>query len=78
MTRLPHLALSLAGLSLLGGCAGVPSGTQPVGDFQLERYYGQWHEIARLPEQLRGGTELRHRRLLAPRGRRRARHQSRP
>ena len=49
MTRLPHLAFSLGCLGLLGGCAGVPSGTQPIEGFELERYYGEWHEIARLP-----------------------------
>lgn len=55
MTRLPHLAFSLIGLGLLGGCAGVPSGTQPVEDFELERYYGEWHEIARLPNSFEEG-----------------------
>lgn len=49
MTRLPYLTATLASLGLLGGCAGVPSGTQPVDNFQLDRYLGEWHEIARLP-----------------------------
>ncbi|MDI4659614.1 MULTISPECIES: lipocalin family protein [Cobetia] len=55
MTRLPHLAFSLGCLGLLGGCAGVPSGTQPVEGFELERYYGEWHEIARLPNSFEEG-----------------------
>ncbi|UTV86115.1 lipocalin family protein [Cobetia amphilecti] len=55
MTRLPHLAFSLGFLGLLGGCAGVPSGTQPVENFELERYYGEWHEIARLPNSFEEG-----------------------
>lgn len=36
----------LAGL--LAGCVGVPTGIEPVGSFQLERYLGRWYEIARL------------------------------
>ena len=33
---------------LLAGCVGVPEGVQPVEGFELERYLGKWHEIARL------------------------------
>lgn len=32
----------------LAGCTGVPEGVEPVTDFELERYLGTWHEIARL------------------------------
>lgn len=32
----------------LAGCTGVPTGVEPVRDFELERYLGTWHEIARL------------------------------
>ncbi len=30
------------------GCTTVPKGLQPVADFDLKRYLGTWHEIARL------------------------------
>lgn len=33
---------------MLTGCTGVPEKVQPVTGFELERYLGQWHEIARL------------------------------
>jgi len=39
-----------AGLALLVlvGCTAVPTGVEPVRGFDLERYLGTWHEIARL------------------------------
>lgn len=55
MTPALPITLSVGLLGLLGGCAGVPSGTQPVDNFELERYYGQWHEIARLPNSFEEG-----------------------
>jgi apolipoprotein D and lipocalin family protein len=30
------------------GCTGVPAGLRPVTDFEPERYFGKWYEIARL------------------------------
>ena len=30
------------------GCASLPKDVKPVNDFQVERYLGTWHEIARL------------------------------
>lgn len=33
---------------LLAGCTGIPDGTEPVTGFELNRYLGQWYEIARL------------------------------
>jgi apolipoprotein D and lipocalin family protein len=33
---------------ILGGCASVPPGLEPVGDFKADRYLGTWYEIARL------------------------------
>jgi apolipoprotein D and lipocalin family protein len=32
----------------LVGCTGVPSGLEPIAGFDLERYLGQWYEVARL------------------------------
>lgn len=33
---------------LFAGCVGVPKNVKPVENFSLNRYLGQWHEIARL------------------------------
>ena len=41
--------LALCAALLLGGCATAPPpGLQPVTGFDIERYLGRWHEIARL------------------------------
>ena len=34
--------------AVLGGCATAPKGLAPVGGFEVSRYLGTWHEIARL------------------------------
>jgi apolipoprotein D and lipocalin family protein len=43
-------ARSLAWLAcaMLGGCAQIPDGVEPVRGFEPERYLGTWYEIARL------------------------------
>ncbi|MBY5993906.1 lipocalin family protein [Ferrimonas balearica] len=33
----------------LVGCSGLPEGAKAVEPFELERYLGTWHELARLP-----------------------------
>lgn len=33
---------------LVFGCLGVPEGVTPITNFELERFLGVWHEIARL------------------------------
>lgn len=45
---------------LLSGCAlGPPSGVVPVSGFDLQRYLGQWYEIARLDHRFeRGLTDV--------------------
>jgi apolipoprotein D and lipocalin family protein len=40
---------------LLAGCVGIPDGVTPVDNFQLERYLGQWYEIARLDHSFERG-----------------------
>jgi len=40
---------------LLGGCVGMPDGVRPVSDFELERYLGNWYEIARLDHSFERG-----------------------
>lgn len=53
-TGMIPLAMSLG---LLTGCTGIPSGTQPVTDFELDRYLGEWYEIARLDHSFERGLE---------------------
>lgn len=52
--RVP-LFLALLATLLLAGCTGMPEGVQPVRGFQLERYLGTWHEIARLDHRFERG-----------------------
>ena len=41
--------------ALLPACASVPKGLKPVGGFDLGRYLGTWHEIARLDHSFERG-----------------------
>jgi apolipoprotein D and lipocalin family protein len=47
--------LSLLLVLALAGCTGVPKGIQPVSGFELERYLGTWHEVARLDHRFERG-----------------------
>jgi apolipoprotein D and lipocalin family protein len=42
-------------LVLLTGCVGIPDNVTPVDNFELERYLGIWHEIARLDHSFERG-----------------------
>jgi apolipoprotein D and lipocalin family protein len=54
---MPYLYLLL--LMLMPGCTGLPPGAKPVTGFELNRYLGKWHEIARLDHSFeRGLTEV--------------------
>lgn len=44
-------------LFLLNACASIPEGIKPIDNFQLERYLGQWYEIARLDHSFERGLE---------------------
>ncbi len=56
MSSLQRLKLLLLTLTLfLTGCLGMPEGVQPVNNFSLERYLGQWYEIARLDHSFERG-----------------------
>ena len=48
---------ALLGVLLLSGCLGMPEGVRPVTDFELDRYLGQWHEIARLDHSFERGLQ---------------------
>ena len=41
--------------AVLGGCASVPEGLQPVTGFEVDRYLGTWYEIARLDHSFERG-----------------------
>lgn len=51
------LRLLAAGLTfmLISACTSVPEGLKPVDGFELQRYLGQWHEIARLDHSFERG-----------------------
>ncbi len=52
---LPVLAVTAVAL----GCTRLPEGIQPVRSFDLQRYLGQWHEVARLDHRFeRGLTQV--------------------
>ncbi|WP_416137886.1 lipocalin family protein [Halomonas sp. HK25] len=51
------LALLGATALLLAGCTGIPKGTEPVTGFALDRYLGQWYEIARLDHSFERGLD---------------------
>ncbi|MFO8045668.1 MAG: lipocalin family protein [Halomonas sp.] len=56
MRYLPLLATLGAGL-MLAGCTGIPKGTEPVTGFELDRYLGEWYEIARLDHSFERGLD---------------------
>lgn len=50
-----RLFVSAITLLLVSACTGVPEGLKPVDGFELKRYLGQWHEIARLDHRFERG-----------------------
>jgi apolipoprotein D and lipocalin family protein len=42
---------------LVPGCVGLPEGITPVAEFDVQRYLGQWYEIARLDHSFERGLE---------------------
>lgn len=50
MKHIPILAALL-----LTGCVGVPKGVRPVENFSVNRYLGQWYEVARLDHSFEKG-----------------------
>lgn len=59
MKFLLKVALVLLSGLALQSCTGTPEGVTPVTPFELNRYLGQWHEIARLDHRFeRGLTEV--------------------
>lgn len=56
MKAMEKLLALLAALTL-GGCLGMPKNVKPVTGFELNRYLGKWHEIARLDHSFERGME---------------------
>jgi len=48
---LPALVVALATV----GCTRLPQGIRPVQSFELQRYLGEWHEVARLDHRFERG-----------------------
>ena len=55
MIRIFDHAWKVLVAAVLGGCASVPEGLQPVAGFQADRYLGKWYEIARLDHSFERG-----------------------
>ena len=54
--RVLHTTLIAAAMGMLVACTGSPPGElRVVDDFQLQRYLGQWYEIARLDHRFERG-----------------------
>ena len=52
----PKQGIALSILStMLSGCLGTPENVTVIEDFELERYLGTWHEIARLDHRFERG-----------------------
>ncbi|MGH1370732.1 MAG: lipocalin family protein [Cellvibrionaceae bacterium] len=49
--------MCVASLSFLLGCVGTPEGIEPIEKFEVDRYLGQWYEIARLDHSFERGLE---------------------
>lgn len=52
-----HL-LVVAWVLVLAACTRLPEGITPVQGFELKRYLGEWHEIARLDHRFERGLTL--------------------
>lgn len=57
MIRFITISLLFASLTLLTACTGTPENIQPVNNFDLSKYKGQWYEIARLDHSFEQGLE---------------------
>ena len=47
--------LSLLSVLFLVACVAIPENIEPVDDFEIEKYLGQWYEIARLDHSFERG-----------------------
>ena len=47
--------ISLISVLMLNGCLGMPDSVKPVTNFEVNRYLGQWYEVARLDHSFERG-----------------------
>lgn len=47
--------ISIVMVLVLSGCVGIPEDVKPVDDFKLDKYLGEWFEIARLDHSFERG-----------------------
>lgn len=47
--------LTIISVLLLVSCTGIPENIKPVSNFQIDKYLGQWYEIARLDHSFEHG-----------------------
>lgn len=47
--------LSMVLVIFFTGCVGIPENVKPVDNFRLEKYLGEWYEIARLDHSFERG-----------------------
>ena len=52
-----RLIIALLMSLYFSGCTWLPEDVSPVDDFELQRYLGKWHEIARLDHSFERGLE---------------------
>ncbi len=57
ITTSSRVVFSALLLVVLSGCLGMPEKVTPVKDFDITRYLGKWHEIARLDHSFERGLE---------------------
>ena len=57
MTNIPKNILLVFACLLLSGCLGMPEKVTPVSNFEIEKYLGKWHEIARLDHSFERGLQ---------------------
>lgn len=50
-----YLKILFLSLFILSNCVSIPDKIKPVENFQLDRYLGKWHEIARLDHSFERG-----------------------
>jgi apolipoprotein D and lipocalin family protein len=54
MNRMSHV-FALGLLLLTAACTRLPDGVRPVQGFELKRYLGEWHEVARMDHRFERG-----------------------
>lgn len=57
MHRIIRSSYLLIAVVCMSACTGIPEGIQPVSNFEIQNYLGQWYEIARLDHSFERGME---------------------